>query len=292
MRHILFGALATALCCISGDLWAWGQNGHRVIGKIAAHHLTPTTQSAVSRLLGEDTLAEVSTWADEMRSSQDEMWQNMNHWHYINIEKAGEFVPSTYQINTLTPDSQITDVYAAVLKSIAILKSPQSSQQQQAFHLKLLTHMVGDIHQPMHAGHRHDKGGNDVNVEFFGELTNLHSLWDTKLLQSQNLSFTEMAEFIDTRNHQFIEKSQSNSPAEWVLESYQLAQNIYQQPRTSLSYRYVYDYMPVANEQLLKAGIRLAGLLNQIFDSPDSQAVSHKTEDTGQSNLSTHKNNR
>lgn len=276
-----------------GNAWAWGQNGHRVIGQIAQNHLSSQAAAQVRSLLPESSLAEVSTWADEMRSNPSDMWQGMHHWHYINLNKPADFSPAAYRINADTPHKEINDIYAAMLKSIAVLKSANSPAEDKAFHLKLLTHMVGDIHQPMHAGHKHDKGGNDIDVEFFGDITNLHALWDTRLIESQNLSFSELAGFIDTQNRDFITESQSSSPADWVIESHQLAQELYQQPKERLSYGYIYQFMPLAKERLLLGGVRLAGLLNQIFDGPTNAAASSNAVVTaGSSHLSTQKNNR
>ncbi|MCL2915976.1 S1/P1 nuclease [Shewanella corallii] len=297
MRNILFGAQLLALILVpamfSSNALAWGQNGHRVIGQVAENHLTPNASMAVAALLGEDSLAEVSTWADEMRSNPDEMWQGMHHWHYINMNGTNDFNPDAYKVVADTPHKDIQDIYGAILKSIAVLESTTSSQQEKAFHLKLLTHMVGDIHQPMHAGHKHDKGGNDVDVEFFRSPTNLHALWDTKLIESLNLSYTELSAFIDTNNSSLIDEALNSAPSDWVLESHTLAQRLYQQPKTGLSYRYIYDFMPLVKQRLLQGGVRLAGLLNQIFDDSATMPVSGKTGVGAEtSNLSTQKYNR
>jgi hypothetical protein len=257
--------LLVALTFTTSDASAWSQNGHRIIGKIAENHLTIETRRAIYPLLQGDKLAEVTTWADEMRSNPADFWKHESgKWHYINISSAAEFKPNKYRITH--NKGEVTDIYSGILKSVAVLKSPNTSLEKKQFYFRFLTHLVGDIHQPMHAGRSEDWGGNKIKVKFFGNETNLHSLWDKGLVESENLSYSEFVEFIDTKDPQVISRYLASEPKDWVLESFHIAEGLYDIGNGEFKYHYVYEQMPVVKERLLQGGIRLAGLLNKIFD--------------------------
>jgi S1/P1 Nuclease len=272
------------LIATSVQVHAWGQNGHRIIGQIANDHLTKKTHKALLPLLGGDLLPEVGTWADEMRSDPGEFWQeHSSRWHYINIAKPNEFDPAHYH----APQSkeEVKDIYGGILRCIAVLKDKNTPLAERQFYLRFLVHLIGDIHQPLHAGRAEDRGGNLIKVNFFGKPTNLHSLWDTDLLESQQLSFTEYAAFLDTQDKHLIRSYLTGSIADWLKESMALSEAVYQSAlpvnnaSTDLSYSYIYRQLPIAQERLLQAGIRLAGLLNSIYDpraKPGVTALSTK----------------
>ena len=264
MRVQLFTSLL--LLTLSSQAFCWGQNGHRIVGHIANSHLTETTRKAIKPLLAGDLLPEVATWADEMRSAPDDFWQKKSgRWHYINVEQPEAFEPEHYHVPQDKDD--VEDIYGATLKAIAVLKSRRAPLEEQQFYFRFLVHLVGDIHQPLHAGHAHDRGGNDINVSFFGDTTNLHSLWDTGLIESRQLSYREFAEFIDTRDAQFIKRHLNSSPADWLKESMVLSKSVYASGTGELGYAYIYQQMPHVELRLVQAGVRLAGLLNSIYDS-------------------------
>lgn len=252
--------------------YGWGKNGHRIVGLIAERHLTEAAKAGLEPLLGGDTLPEVTTWADEMRSSPEDFWQNdSSRWHYINLDQWQEF--KQYQAR-LPYTETVTNIYEAMLRCITVLQSDQSSQSEKQKHLRFLTHLVGDAHQPMHAGRAADRGGNSITLYFFGERTNLHSLWDTKLIESEQLSFTEFTDFIDTQDHKLIGKYLNTPISDWLKESHQLATQIYAVKPGDYRWQYLYDHMPTVKQRLQEGGIRLAGILNFLFD-PKAQAGIH-----------------
>lgn len=130
-----------------------------------------------------------------------------------------------------------------------------------------MVHIVGDIHQPLHTGRKEDHGGNKINVFWFNQLTNLHALWDDGLIENQKLSYTEYATSINFSNKNQRLIWQNQSMQEWLFESYQLSEKVYLSAVSGekLGYRYNFDHIESLNAQLLKGGIRLAGLLNFIF---------------------------
>lgn len=256
--------ISILLLTVSTNVNAYGQNGHRVVGQIAEWHLTPTTKRAVLGLLSGDLLPEVTTWADEMRSSPDKAWRKRGKWHYISLNTMDDFKPDNY-------DGEVKDIYTAIRKSIDVLRTPDASSQQKEFYLRFLTHLIGDLHMPLHVGRAEDKGGNTIKVKFFGRDMNLHSLWDTHLIENQNLSFTEFAKFINTNETKEVSNMLSTQIRDWVGESFELRHDVYDIKDGDFSYNYVYQHMPTAKGQLLKAGVRLAGVLNAIFD-PQAKA--------------------
>ena len=238
---------------------AWGPNGHRIVGRIAANHLTTEAAVAVTSLIGPESLDQVSTWADEIRN--DPNWQpplrNPTPWHYISIDDA-----ETLETTARDPAG---DVLEAIGRFSAVLRDPQAPRPAKQEALRFVVHFVGDVHQPLHVGRRADRGGNSVDVTLFGEKTNLHSVWDGGLIESEKLSFSELAAFIDHPTLEELRTWQSAAPADWVRESKAARDRIYKIGDGTLGYQYVFDHMPLIKRRLLQAGVRLAGLLDSIF---------------------------
>ena len=127
---------------------------------------------------------------------------------------------------------------------------------------------MGDIHQPLHTGHEEDQGGNKVYVQWFGQKTNLHSVWDSKLIDEQTLSYTEYTNAINHSTAAQRQAWQKEPLQQWICDSHILAETLYaeiKEPEQKLSYRYNFDHLAQLNQQLLKGGVHLAGLLNSIF---------------------------
>ena len=133
----------------------------------------------------------------------------------------------------------------------------------------MLIHIVGDIHQPLHVGYKSDQGGNTIRVSWFNDPSNLHSVWDSQLIDYQKLSYTEYAKAINFSTLEARQKLQSQALAEWFFDSYLVCEKIHReishsQPR--LGFEYNFQNIDILNRQLLKGGIRLAGLLNSLFE--------------------------
>ncbi|KAF7764521.1 hypothetical protein PCIT_b0542 [Pseudoalteromonas citrea] len=256
----LVGALSSSFNAV-----AWGQNGHRIIGKVAETHLTTATVQALTPLLEESSLAQVSTWADEMRSDDSKFWRKKStKWHYINVKDATKM--HSHADHSINSKEQVKNILDGIYYGINTLKSDSKSIDEKRFALRFLVHLVGDSHQPFHAGRGEDHGGNLIKVTFFGDKTNLHSTWDTRLIENERLSYTEFADFIKTSNKTIISDYLDSEPADWLLESHNISDKVYNLNETEISYGYIYKYMPTVRIRLQQGGIRLAGLLNQIFD--------------------------
>lgn len=162
----------------------------------------------------------------------------------------------------------VADAYTKMNYLVGELKKKDLPQKKKLLALRMLIHIVEDVHQPMHTGHFSDKGGNDIKLTWFNEPTNLHSIWDSQLIDFQQLSYTEYATWI---NHTTIAQRaewQKAPMSQWIFESNNLAAQIYAGVKDGDKvnvYRYNFDHIATLNNQLLKGGVRLAGLLNQIF---------------------------
>jgi nuclease S1 len=235
---------------------AWGPSGHRVVGEIAQHHLSRRAARAVRALLGPDSLAEVSTWADDIRN--DPAWKHADTWHYATIEDD-----QTYETSTKNPKG---DVVEALGRFTTVLRDPQATLPAKAEALKFVVHFVGDIHQPLHVGRGADAGGNGIQVTWMGQPSNLHSVWDGGMIDNSKLSFTELAAFLEPppAGDAALWRQQLD-PVAWTRESMAFRAQVYQIGEAKLSWQYNFESLPVVRLRLLQAGVRLAALLDSVF---------------------------
>lgn len=260
---ILFVSILFSLTAISGgpadntnSNEVWGQIGHRTTGDIAEDYLTEEAAAEVQRVLGNESLAQVSTWMDEVRS--DGGYDFMAPWHYVTIP-AGE----TYET---AEKAEGGDIIWAILKVVRELKEGGLTPKQEAENLKILVHLVGDLHQPLHVGNGTDRGGNDVRLEWAGERSNLHRVWDSDIIDGKQLSFTELSMFINHPTEEQITEWQSTDVLDWAYESQALLEQVYDLPDDMrLGYEYSYRNWDTVQRRLLQAGVRLAGLINEIY---------------------------
>src|SRR5580698_1191372 len=208
MKNLVVGIAAV---CIAVGLISWGRTGHNVIGRIAAGHLTDKAKAGVAALLGNEGLADVASWADDNRD------RTTASWHFINVELGLSFDEFNGQVESKE------DVYTVLVKEEGILADEKASREDRVNALKYVVHFVGDIHQPMHVSRAEDKGGNTIQVQYDGQGTNLHSLWDTKMLEHAGLNDLQMAQKFDTATPTQIKKWQSDPQMLWAWESYQIS---------------------------------------------------------------------
>jgi hypothetical protein len=256
--------MVVATSFMVGPAWGWGRVGHRVAGKIAESRLTPAAKAAVAALLEPgETIADVSTWADEVRRDRRET----GPWHYINIpitepKYDAKFVPKEGCVVTKIDDFR---------KILADTKAPRIQRQEA---LKFLIHFVEDMHQPVHVGHRDDRGGNDLQVQFFDEGSNLHSVWDSGLLSRARHSESEWVEILSKAiTPEQAEVWSKGTPEDWATESLEIAKLAYKsQPDgaelkkgAKLGQAYEDANLPFAEKRLEMAAVRLAWILNTTF---------------------------
>jgi hypothetical protein len=259
-------ALLIVFCSVF--LLSWGVLGHRTIAKIAEIHLTPNARTAVGYYLGDQTMSDVSTYPDEIL--REEQYKYTAPWHYINVTLGYDYSQFSAAVHSL----QVDNVYTALQKCENDLRDPSKTKDEKAFALKFVIHLVGDLHQPMHVSRAEDKGGNTIKVTFNGQDANLHSLWDTRLIEHQGLDYEQLASKYDNATPEQIGKWQSDDLMKWLFESYQLSARIYADAskNTDFDEAYYQAHLPVIQQRIEQAGIRLAGVLNGIFTHPPPYA--------------------
>ena len=243
----------------SGDLQqssAWGQNGHRIVGDIAADYLTQDARKEINRILGPASMAIASTWMDKIKS--DPAYDHTHDWHWVTIPNG-----MTYKETEKNPNGDLINTLRTIINE---LKSGSLSAEEERENLKMLIHLVGDIHQPLHVGNGNDRGGNETEVEWFYEESNLHRLWDTDMIDDTKLSYTEFADAINHPTDEQINKWQDSDILDWAYESMDLRDQVYDLPDDrQIGYEYQYQNRDLLDRRLLQAGVRLAGVLNEIY---------------------------
>ena len=236
----------------------WGQTGHRTTGEIAENHLSKKARKEIGKLLQGQSLAFVSTFGDEIKS--DSKYREFSTWHYVNLPE-GE---TEYSKENANPEG---DLLMAIKTCVEVLKDKNASGEEKNFYLKMLVHFMGDLHQPLHTGRGEDKGGNELQVRWFGDGTNLHRVWDSDMIDSYDMSYSDLAQ--NTEQLSELQKRQitSGSLEDWMFESKALSEKVYASADVGekLGYRYMYDWFPVVRDQLQKGGLRLASVLNEIY---------------------------
>ncbi|MEN8186971.1 MAG: S1/P1 nuclease [Bacteroidota bacterium] len=235
----------------------WGPTGHRTMAEVTNQHLSKKAKKNINKLLNGQSLVFVSTFADDIKS--DKKYDKFKPWHYVNYP-----FDSTYKNSQKNPKG---DVVMGIKKCISILKDKNTSKEEQVFYLKMLVHLVGDLHQPLHVGLADDKGGNDFQVRWFNKGTNLHRVWDSQMIESYNMSYTELSNNLFEYSKESIKQIQTGTPEQWADEVHLLAEKVYQSATIGekLWYEYSYKHFSTVRKQLYISGLRLASILNDIY---------------------------
>lgn len=253
--------LIIAAVCVLGWLnaSAWSQKGHDVTAYIAEKHLTPTTRAAVDSILDGKSMVYWANWLDNASHQMDMAYTKT--WHYKNIDAGVDYDEA--------PLNEKGDVINAINSQIQTLSNPETTPEQAALAMKILVHCMGDMHQPMHMGHLSDLGGNKTKVKFFDRETNLHAIWDSNLPESAHKwSYSEWQEQIDRATPEEEAEILNGTVNDWGKQTFEIATRCYKyfQPGQKVMYNEIANWTPVIEQQLLKGGLRLAHVLNTIFD--------------------------
>ncbi len=274
------------LCYLPQLLCAWGANGHRIVARIAYDNLSDRARQRVDAALGDNYLAQVSTWPDYIRAEKG--WDFASPWHYMTVQ-PDETVASVAQQTARDPG--IFDVQEAIAFMSDVLAGKEEARRRMtalmdkndvqplagsldATALAFLIHFVADVHMPLHVGKNRDLGGNRITVLYFGDRYNLHSVWDTQIIEQERLSYTEFAEFVTKHTRSRQAEWADAAPQQWMEESVVLRERIYNTlyDRTDresglpdFGYDYQHDFLPLVEERLGAAGYRAAFLLNRLL---------------------------
>ena len=243
-----------SILIICSYLYGWGNIGHRVIGRVAEDRLSNKAKREIKTIMGHHDLAYLSFWSDEIRS--DPNWSHASTWHYATIPDGENYAKGKHRGDIIEKIKEFSE--------IANSSKAQAQERQEA--IKWLVHLIGDLHQPLHVGNGKDRGANSVKIKWFNKPTNLHKVWDEKLLDYQKLSYTEYANFLKL-------KFDENTCRKWLVgdiisfahESREYRKACYDFEGDNLAYKYTFKTRPILDMRLMQAGIRLADLLNKIF---------------------------
>jgi len=279
--------LSIAILLSSQVLLSLGQNGHRIVAQICYDNLDENAKKEIDKILGDNYLAQIATWPDFIRSEKN--WDFTKPWHFITIDPD---ISAAKAIEEAKADPKICNVVEAMELMKAILKGDEAETKRfedlmtehevkpmngsvKATALAFLVHFIGDIHQPMHVGKNNDFGGNKIAVLFFSERTNLHTVWDSGIIDQEQLGFKVFADFVDKHTAPKAAEWQNKlHPVSWAKESVEARETIYNTlydttDKTTglpnLSYNYQHDFLPVIEDRLGAAGYRAAAVLNSIF---------------------------
>jgi hypothetical protein len=259
MKKSLFSVL---LMLVFNQVFAWGTTGHRVIAEIAERNLTHKAKKGIEKIMGKQKLAYWANWPDFIKSDTSETWKSTGVWHFVNVSETSDlasFSEALHQVKGPNLFTQINTLSAQI-------KDEKTAPLDREIALRFLIHIVGDMAQPLHVGNESDKGGNTISLNFFGQPTNLHSLWDNQLVDYQKYSYTEYADVLMLKN---VDKDsvQRGSLESWIFDSRKQADKIYKNTQANQNYKYDYDYQfnNLLERQLLYGGLRLAKILNDLF---------------------------
>lgn len=235
------------------NLWAWGPEGHKMVAEIAREHLSTATRDSVEKYLGVVNFEEASVWMDEVKSKPE--YDYMKPWHYVNVERDKTYVKNA--------DGNIVNV---LLKVIEQLKNRRKqSITETGVQLKMLFHLVGDIHQPLHVGYGEDRGGNDIRLKFLKRQSNLHRVWDEDIITEKNIRLKDCLALEATLTEAEKKAGHQTSPLAWMAQSRALLPEVYAFQDNAITQAYIDKNAIVVEKQILIAGLNLAAVLEEIF---------------------------
>ena len=232
--------------------FSWGSEGHRVMSRVTSENLNSIVKDSLKVYLGDLSLEDCSVWMDEIRSNHS--FDYLKPCHYINIEKGEVYSPSN-QENIINELNIVID---------RLKHRNLYTTEEVITDIKILVHLIGDLHQPLHTGYGVDKGGNTVKVQFLGRETNLHKVWDSEIIKEQHISVETCDKWLS--DYSKI-KSQKSDILGWMNESRSYLGQVYDITDGNIDENYIQKNKTLIEKQLLKSGLRLSVILNEIFTS-------------------------
>ena len=269
MKRITFLFACIITTYSSMPAFAWGPKGHDIVAAIAEQNLTKKTKKALDKILDGKSIVYYSSWMDNIQNSPN--WKNgydkTKTWHYANVDKG-----LTYETMEKNKKGDVLTGLEFLVNELTVNFDNLSDSLKQDY-VKMVVHMVGDMHCPMHAGRSTDRGGNGKKVKWFGQTTNLHSVWDSKMIDSaRKWSYTEWVNHLDRKDKKYKKAIVQGTYQDWFAETVVRAEELYEYAERqgdevpNFSYQYVYDFSPLLENRLQTGGYRLAHVLNTIFN--------------------------
>lgn len=244
---------------VSISAFGWGQKGHDTVAFIAENHLTPATKAAVDSILDGKSPVYWANWLDNASHTPEYAYSKT--WHYKNVD-----ADQTYESMPANPAG---DAITAIKAQVETLSNAATSKADAALAMKILIHVMGDMHQPMHMGHATDLGGNRVKVKYFNRDRNLHGIWDSDLVESAHKwSYTEWQQQLDRLDEAEEALVLQGTVDDWARETLNITRDVYAffPAGINVSYNQIAYWTPTIEQQLLRGGLRLAHVLNTIYD--------------------------
>ena len=252
-KKIFVSAFILFTVSISQKSLAWGKKGHEIVAEIAFRFLDDSTKKIVKNFLGNLSIEEAANWMDDEKSNS--YYNYMRTWHYVNVEKGEAYKPTTERDIVTVLNSAILD-----LKNYRNLKRKDIKRD-----LLLIFHLIGDLHQPLHVGYGIDRGGNSVEITSPAVSGNLHSVWDSQIIDSKGITADSCMTLYNTLDAAAIKQIQKINVLTWMSQSRAYLDTIYSFQNNFLTKEYVDRNVDVIKKQLLLGGLRLAGILNEVF---------------------------
>ena len=249
------------LLCCNLKTMAWGKTGHELVAKVAFQILDDSTQKIVKQYLGNITIEEAANWMDMEKSNS--YYNYMRSWHYLDIDK-GEKYPNDSERNILS-------VLHSAVSELRDYKKTGLSKKEIKYRLLLIFHLVGDLHQPLHTGYAIDKGGNTIQVSSPNVSGNLHSVWDTQILEFKRVNLDTCMKIYAAMSKNDIAKYSKIEEMKWMYESRSYLDKVYSFENNFLDKNYIDNNVLIIQKQLVVAGIRLASIFTEIFNPTNKE---------------------
>jgi hypothetical protein len=232
--------------------FAWGNKGHAIVSEVAFNYLDANTKKIVLQYLDGMTIQEASNWMDNLRD--DHSYDYMKPYHYVNFEKGEEVYNKS--------GNNIISILTSTIEELKNYKNLPKEEVKTK--LCILFHLIGDLHQPLHVGYGEDKGGNMFQINFNNRGTNLHSFYDSGIIEYKELTIQECLSS-NKLSKEEIENIKKGNILTWATDSRTYLDTIYNTDGHKINEEYVNRNYTVIKNQLFKAGIRLSTILNQII---------------------------
>ena len=234
--------------------FAWGKTGHELTGSIAWHYLDDSTRKIVMNFLGNMSFEEAANWMDDVRSNS--YFEFQRKWHYVDFEKGEKYEP--------TGERDLLVVLHSAIAQIRQYKTAKKKDVKRA--ILLIFHLVGDMHQPLHCGYASDRGGNDIAVSSDVVSGNLHSIWDTQILEYKKINRDSCVAIYNTLDSSAFARINKINELQWIYESRSYLDTVYSFKDSFLDIQYVDSNAEIIKKQLLIAGLRLAAIFRSAFN--------------------------
>ena len=253
--------VAVILFSIAHKSMAWGKTGHLLVAEIAFHYLDDKTKEQVKHYLGKTSIEDAANWMDNIKS--DNMYDFMKPWHYIDIEKGQKFQN--------TPDKNAVIILNSAIKILEKRENLKDAKIKE--YLMIIFHLVGDLHQPLHAGYPEDKGGNTIEITSPIFNGNLHSFWDSRMLEDKKVTLDDCLKQYDSYTKEEILNFQKIDVLKWMYQSRTILDEVYNFKDGKIDQAYIDRNTILSEKQLLIAGLRLAAILKDIFEVDHTAAA-------------------